>query len=82
MALSERDREPMRMANGVLMEWISGHPDDFSVQEALSRYDEPDAAAMVLGGLIPIAGTVVQTLAKRTGVTPESILQGIAKGLA
>jgi hypothetical protein len=40
----------MRMANGVLMEWISGHPDDFSVQEALTRYDEPDAAAMVLGG--------------------------------
>ena len=42
----------------------------------------PDAAVMVLTGLIPIAGTVVKLLAAQKGVSPEIILQGIAKRLA
>ena len=81
MALSERDRESMRMANGVLTDWIN-RPDDFSAQEAVGRYEQPDAAVMVFTGLIQIAGTVVKLLAAQKGVQPETILQGIAKGLA
>jgi hypothetical protein len=48
----------------------------------VGRYEQPDAAVMVLTGLIPIAGTVVKLLAAQKGVPPEIILQGIVKGLA
>lgn len=84
MARTEQNDEAMRMAISVITEWLNS-PDDFGpVQAVISSYAREDvnAVALILGGMIPIAGSLTQAVAELRESQPGEVLHAIAAYLA
>lgn len=81
MTASSRDTESMRMALAVLNEWMN-NPETGAVSLIVDyRRERPDAVEMILGGLIPIASTLLTSLANERNVTPQHIMKEVGEFL-